>query len=68
MPVSNTANHFAKTTSYNNTVYNKLREAELQAASTTARLSHDEVVDKARKLLSGVVESKRDRSKGIADE
>ena len=68
MPVSNTANHFAETTSYNNTVYDKLYEAELQAASTTARLSHDEVMDKARKLLNVVVESKCDRSDGIADE
>ena len=68
MPVSNTANHFAETTSYNNTVYDKLYEAELQAASTTKRPSHDEVMDKARKLLGGAKESKHDRSKGIADE
>ena len=59
MPVSNTANHFAETTSYNNTVYDKLYEAELQAASTTERLSHDEVMDKARKLLGGAEGSKR---------
>ena len=68
MPVPNTANHFVETTSYNNTVYDKLYEAELQAASTTERLSHDKVMDKARKFLGGAVESKRDRSKGIADE
>ena len=68
MPVPNTVNHFAEITSYDSMVYGKLREAELQATSTTARLSHDEVMDKARKLLSGAVESKRDHSKGIADE
>lgn len=36
---------------YDSMVYDKLREAELQAASTQERLSHDEVMDKARKLL-----------------
>ncbi len=36
---------------YDSMVYDKLREAELQAASTKERLSHDEVMDKARKLL-----------------
>ena len=68
MPVPNIANHFVETTSYDSMVYGRLQEAELQAASTTERLSHDEVMDKARKLLSGAVESKRARSKGIADE
>ena len=38
---------------YDSMVYDKLREAELQAASTTERLSHDEVMAKARKLLGG---------------
>ena len=68
MPVSNTANHFAETTSYDSMVYGKLREAELQAASTTDRLSHDEVMAKACKLLGGAKESKHDRSKGITNE
>ena len=36
---------------YDSMVYDKLREAELQAASAKERLSHDEVMDKARKLL-----------------
>ena len=44
---------------YDSMVYDKLREAELQAASTTERLSHDEVMDKARKLLGGAEGSKR---------
>ena len=44
---------------YDSMVYDKLREAELQAASTTERLSHDEVMNKARKLLSGAEGSER---------
>ena len=44
---------------YDSMVYDKLREAELQAASTTARLSHEEVMAKARELLDAVVEGKR---------
>ena len=44
---------------YDSMVYDKLREAELQAASTTARLSHEEVMAKARALLDAVVEGKR---------
>ena len=44
---------------YDSMVYDKLREAELQAASTTERLSHDEVMDKARNLLGGAEGSKR---------
>ena len=41
---------------YDSMVYDKLREAELQVASTTKRLSHDEVMAKAHKLLSGLEE------------
>ena len=44
---------------YDSMVYDMLREAELQAASTTERLSHDEVMNKARKLLSGTEGDKR---------
>ena len=44
---------------YESMVYDKLREAELQAASTTERLSHNEVMAKARKLLGGAEGSKR---------
>ena len=44
---------------YDSMVYDKLREAELQAASTTERLSHDEVMSKAHKLLSGAEGDKR---------
>ena len=36
---------------YDSMVYDKFREAEFQAASTKERLSHDKVMDKARKLL-----------------
>ena len=38
---------------YDSMVYDKLREAELQAAGTTERLSHADVMAKARALLSG---------------
>lgn len=36
---------------YDSMIYDKLREAELQAAGTAERLGHDEVMAKARKLL-----------------
>ena len=38
---------------YDSMVYDKLREAELQAASTTERRSHTEVMAKAHALLDG---------------
>ena len=44
---------------YDSMVYDKLREAELQAAGTTERLSHAEVMTKARAFLSGAEEQKR---------
>ncbi len=44
---------------YDSMVYDKLREAELQAASTNERLSHDDVMAKARKLLAGAEENRR---------
>jgi prevent-host-death family protein len=37
---------------YDSMVYDKLREAELQAASTTERRSHEEVMAKARERLN----------------
>ena len=37
---------------YDNTVYEYLREAELQAAITTKRRTHEEVMAKARALLN----------------
>ena len=36
---------------YDSMVYDKLREAELQAASTAERRSHEDVMAKARKML-----------------
>lgn len=36
---------------YDSMVYDKLREAELQAASTSERRTHDEVMQKARAVL-----------------
>ena len=36
---------------YDSMVYDKLREAELQAASTTERRTHEEVMRKARAIL-----------------
>lgn len=44
---------------YDSMVYDKLREAELQAASTTERRSHAEVMAKARELLGGTGGRKR---------
>ena len=44
---------------YDSTVYDKLREAELQAAITAERLSHEDVMAKARDLLSGTEEQRR---------
>ncbi|MBQ3702428.1 MAG: type II toxin-antitoxin system prevent-host-death family antitoxin [Oscillospiraceae bacterium] len=44
---------------YDSMVYDKLREAELQAASTSERRSHEEVMAKARELLNGAEGLKR---------
>ena len=44
---------------YESMVYDKLREAELQAASTAERSSHAEVMAKARELLNTAEEQKR---------
>ena len=38
---------------YDSMVYDKLREAELQAATTAERRSHREVMEKARALIDG---------------
>lgn len=38
---------------YDSMVYDKLREAELQAAGTAERRSHEEVMAKARQALGG---------------
>ncbi len=44
---------------YDSMVYDRLREAELQAAGTAERLSHEAVMAKARAFLSGTGEKKR---------
>ena len=44
---------------YDSKVYDKLREAELQAASSSERRSHEEVMAKARELLNGAEGLKR---------
>ncbi|MBQ6255785.1 MAG: type II toxin-antitoxin system prevent-host-death family antitoxin [Clostridia bacterium] len=44
---------------YDSMVYDKLREAELEAASTTERRTHEEVMAKARALLNSVEDRKR---------
>lgn len=44
---------------YDSMVYDKLREAELQAASSSERIGHDAVMAKARALVSGAGETKR---------
>ena len=43
---------------YDSMVYDKLREAELQAAGTAERLSHADVMAKAHAFLSGAEEQK----------
>ena len=44
---------------YDSMVYDKLREAEIQAASTAERFTHDEVIAKARKRITAAEERKR---------
>lgn len=44
---------------YESGVYNKLREAEIQAAETTERLSHEEVMAAAQQRLRALREDRR---------
>lgn len=44
---------------YESEVYDKLREAELQAVSTTERLSHDEVMNTVRARLTTIEAERR---------
>lgn len=44
---------------YESSVYNKLREAEIQAAETTERLNHEDVMVAARRRLQTLEESHR---------
>ena len=44
---------------YDSMVYDKLREAELQAASTKERVSHEDVMAKARERICAAEEKKR---------
>lgn len=44
---------------YESTVYDKLREAEIQAATTTERISHDELMAKARQRIAAAEEKRR---------
>lgn len=44
---------------YDSMVYDRLREAELQAAGTAERLSHTDVMAKARAFLSAAEEQQR---------
>ena len=44
---------------YESMVYDKLREAEIQAASTTERISHDELMAKARQTIAAAEEKRR---------
>ena len=44
---------------YESDVYNKLREAEIQAAQPTKRLSHEEVMAAARQRLRTLEEERR---------
>lgn len=45
--------------SYEKNRYDKLREAELQAASTKERVSHEDVMAKARERIRAAEEKKR---------
>ncbi|MBQ3210614.1 MAG: type II toxin-antitoxin system Phd/YefM family antitoxin [Oscillospiraceae bacterium] len=44
---------------YESMVYDKLREAEIQAASTTERIGHDELMAKARQRIAAAEEKRR---------
>ena len=44
---------------YESMVYDKLREAEIQAASTTERISHDELMAKAHQRIAAAEEKRR---------
>ena len=44
---------------YESMVYDKLREAEIQAASTTERISHEELMAKARQRVAAAEEKRR---------
>lgn len=44
---------------YESMVYDKLREAEIQAASTTERINHDELMAKARQRIAVAEEKHR---------
>ena len=44
---------------YESMVYDRLREAEIQAASTTERISHDELMAKARQRIAAAEEKRR---------
>ena len=44
---------------YDSMVYDKLREAEMQAVGTTERRSHEDVMAKARELLNSAEGRKR---------
>lgn len=44
---------------YDSMIYDKLREAELQVASTEERLSHEDVISKARARVQQAEEKKR---------
>ena len=59
-PISDLCSHFAEITrdmqssgehQYKSHIYNKLRAAEIQAAETAERLSHEEVMAAARTKL-----------------
>ena len=44
---------------YESMVYDKLREAEIQAASTTERISHEELMAKALQRVAAAEEKRR---------
>ena len=47
---------------YESEIYDKLKEAELQALSTTERRSHEDVMSAARKRLDSIIEGRTQRA------
>jgi len=47
---------------YESSVYDKLREAELQARSTKERFSHEDVISAARERLNRLAEREKPRA------
>ena len=47
---------------YESEIYDKLKEAELQALATTERRSHEDVMSAARNRLDAIIEGRKQRA------